>query len=94
MCVPQDDGAGSGNISHVVCRQLGYANGHSADKFQQKTTIEAPVWLDNVRCTGNETKLEDCKSNPWGVARDNCNDLHVICTHTGKLHVQSKWTRI
>ena len=39
-----------------------------------------PIWLDNMRCFGNETRLQDCKHNSFSV--QNCNhgeDAGVFC---------------
>lgn len=38
------------------------------------------VWLDDVRCTGNETSILNCSHN--GIGRSNCGhgeDANVIC---------------
>ena len=39
-----------------------------------------PIWLDNVQCRGNETRLIDCPASPLGV--HNCrhsDDVGVLC---------------
>ena len=39
-----------------------------------------PIWLDDVRCTGQETQLGNCRHNGWG--RHNCRhyeDVSIIC---------------
>ena len=39
------------------------------------------IWLDNVNCYGNETRLIDCPANPLGS--HNCqhaDDVGVMCT--------------
>ncbi len=44
------------------------------------------IWLDNVQCHGNETRLIDCPSNPIG--NHNCvhvEDAGVICQ--GKMNI-------
>lgn len=38
------------------------------------------IWIDDLRCNGNETSLDGCASRPWG--QNNCDhseDLSVIC---------------
>ncbi|KAL5509568.1 hypothetical protein EMCRGX_G004959 [Ephydatia muelleri] len=54
----------------VVCRQLGFPTALEAVRrvhyagFGQGT---GQIWLDNVRCRGNETSLQQCSYNPFGV---------------------------
>ena len=43
------------------------------------------IWLDNVNCYGNETRLVDCRHNTLGV--HNCQhseDAGVACVDSGK----------
>lgn len=28
---------------------------------------KGPIWVDDVRCTGNETLIDQCNRSPWGV---------------------------
>lgn len=42
---------------------------------------KGPVWLDNLRCVGNESRLQDCPHNSYAV--QNCNhgeDAGVYCS--------------
>ncbi|KAJ7389490.1 hypothetical protein OS493_031462 [Desmophyllum pertusum] len=52
----------SQQLSQVVCRQLGY---EGAEQGPYGTPFGAGVmaWMNNVRCTGNETLLQECKHN-------------------------------
>ena len=49
------------------------------------------IWLDNVRCRGNETRLIDCPANPLGVhGCSHFEDAGVRCTPciTGEIRLQ------
>uniref|UniRef100_A0A4W3GAN6 SRCR domain-containing protein n=1 Tax=Callorhinchus milii TaxID=7868 RepID=A0A4W3GAN6_CALMI len=50
----------------VVCKQLGCGPvfDEAADALCGRTS--GPVWLDEVRCSGNESALWECASSPWG----------------------------
>ncbi|XP_031555259.1 deleted in malignant brain tumors 1 protein-like [Actinia tenebrosa] len=53
--------------ARVVCRELGFTDALSApccSAFGYNET--KPIWLDDVRCQGNETNISQCDSNGWG----------------------------
>eukprot|EP00057_Strongylocentrotus_purpuratus_P014539 XP_011669013.1 PREDICTED: neurotrypsin-like [Strongylocentrotus purpuratus] len=65
----------------VVCRQLGFP-GASGFTMRARTFGEGsgPIFLDNVRCVGDETSINDCVKNAIGF--HNClhsDDAGVIC---------------
>ena len=68
--------------AQVVCRQLGFGNsGTALLTFQPYASSHTPIWLDNVNCNGQESRLIDCTHN--GLENHNClhfEDAGVICT--------------
>ena len=70
--------------AEVVCRQLRYEGALSAPgeaAFGQGT---GQIWLDDVKCVGNETLVAQCNHTGWGV--HNCghnDDAGVVCRPAG-----------
>ncbi len=59
------------NNANVACRQLGFGGGTFST-----TTGTASFWLDTVRCTGSESRIEDCPHAEWGV--HDCTGSEVV----------------
>ena len=52
---------------------------YSNARYGQGSAL-SPIWLDNVRCVGNETRLVDCPANEFG--QEDCShyeDAGVSC---------------
>ena len=65
--------------ANVVCRQLGFARAVAARTFG--AFGQGKIWMDDVRCTGDEISLKECGHNGWG--KNDCDhkeDAGVICT--------------
>ena len=63
----------------MVCRQLGQRGGISkgSARYGQGT---GRIWMDELKCSGNEKRLADCPFAGWG--REDCGhgeDAGVIC---------------
>ena len=74
-----DDGF-YGNAARVVCNQLGYAGTPHALSRAPFGEGTGPIWLDEVRCQGDEASLADCGHWDWGTG--NCEhheDVGVAC---------------
>ncbi|OXB69519.1 UNVERIFIED_CONTAM: hypothetical protein H355_008125, partial [Colinus virginianus] len=74
-----DDGWGLQDAA-VVCRQLGCGAALVAPGGAFFGEGPGPIWLDNVRCWGNESALLQCPAAPLGVS--DCHhreDASIIC---------------
>lgn len=68
------------NDAHVVCRSLGLPKAKQALRYAYFGRGTGPIWLDNLRCSGNEKSLFLCRHS--GVGSHNCGhgeDASVVC---------------
>ena len=68
------------NDAHVVCRMLNLSAATAAPSRAAFGEGRGLIWLNNVRCTGNENSLLDCTHNVLGY--NYCGhyyDAAVVC---------------
>ena len=76
-----DDGWDDQN-AQVVCRQLGLgATGTAILGFLPNVSTSIPIWLNNVNCSGLESRLMDCRHSGVGnhINCDHYKDAGVTC---------------
>ncbi|XP_021367665.1 neurotrypsin-like isoform X2 [Mizuhopecten yessoensis] len=69
--------------AQVACRQLGYEGGSFREvSYSERASSSVEFWMDDVKCHGNETSLQDCPFRGWG--NDNCysysDEIYLQCT--------------
>ena len=69
----------------VVCRQLGFGSSGTAIGVAVFGQGSGPIWLDNIKCTGNESTLASCGHLGVGVTRScsHYEDAGVRCSGHG-----------
>ncbi|KAK3600148.1 hypothetical protein CHS0354_012271, partial [Potamilus streckersoni] len=67
--------------AQVICRQLGFSTTNAAVKSGSYFGAgNNTIWLDDLKCTGDETAIDNCNYRPWGQSNcDHSEDLSVIC---------------
>lgn len=71
------------NEAKVACRSAGYKNGVHYGMVKEGHII---YWLKDLKCNGNETRLDKCKIDRWGspVSLATCTPTYVLCYNEGK----------
>ncbi|XP_030061114.1 deleted in malignant brain tumors 1 protein-like [Microcaecilia unicolor] len=65
----------------LVCKQLNCGLAISVTENAQFGQGSGPIWLDDIKCTGNETHFGQCETEAW--EKHNCyhsEDAGVICS--------------
>lgn len=50
----------------VVCQELGLGSAGTVTAGGGFGEGRGPIWMDEVKCTGREARLQDCERRPWG----------------------------
>ena len=76
--------------ANVACRCLGFV---AASRLMMSTVrlVTDPIWLNNVKCFGNETSLEQCPHDGFGNdgSCHHSNDVRVECIGKGCYSIES-----
>ncbi|XP_019630689.1 PREDICTED: deleted in malignant brain tumors 1 protein-like [Branchiostoma belcheri] len=87
--VRPEDGMTWGTVCHnrfnmddadVVCRMLGYPNATQVRNDAYFGQGTGPIYMDDLRCDGNETSLFKCSYAGWAIHNcDHGQDAGVVC---------------
>ncbi|XP_007502896.1 scavenger receptor cysteine-rich type 1 protein M130 [Monodelphis domestica] len=78
------------NDAQVVCRQLSCGAAINATVSAYFGAGTGPIWLDDMNCSGNESKMWQCPSSAWG--QHECRhkeDAGVLCSEVMSLRLFS-----
>ena len=65
--------------ANVICRQLGYATSPSHDCCYTDSSTPNKVWVNDIKCAGNETDISQCNFT-YGLDASDCfSSAEVVC---------------
>ena len=70
--------------ARVACRELGYVSGRAVYWAAYGGGYNKPVWLTDVACFGNESRLVDCAKSRWDEGwcwGDHNKDVGLVCNN-------------
>jgi len=66
-------------IATVICRMLGY-DGRGIYTYSRFGSGEGRIWLSSLICMGNETSVDECQHDEWGVnSCEHKDDVSISC---------------
>ncbi|XP_077862611.1 lysyl oxidase homolog 3A-like [Saccoglossus kowalevskii] len=71
--------------ANVICKDLGFAGAESFYYGGHFNPGTGRIWLDSLRCDGNESSIKECSHAPWGV---------TDCSHDEDVGVRCKSSMI
>lgn len=69
--------------AHVICRQLKLGKALEARSRAKYGEGTGKIWIDDLKCTGTEKRLQDCTMHTGGIGKHNCRhseDAGVKCS--------------
>ncbi|CAN7990090.1 unnamed protein product, partial [Ixodes pacificus] len=64
----------------VACAMMGFKGGNATVHTSPHKAGRGPIWLDNLRCSGTERSLDECRTQPWGQSDcDHSEDVAMTC---------------
>ncbi|XP_072342218.1 scavenger receptor cysteine-rich domain-containing protein DMBT1-like [Scyliorhinus torazame] len=81
------------NDANVVCSQLGCGAAIAAYNCSQYGKREGSVWVNDVRCKGNESHLWNCSSFAPNPPHTESNDVGVLCSGHKQLRLSGGSSR-
>ncbi|XP_067883806.1 scavenger receptor cysteine-rich type 1 protein M130-like [Heterodontus francisci] len=80
--------------ANVVCEHLHCGTGSSVPGGAHFGKGTGPMWKENYKCRGNETRLWDCPVSSWDqFSCSHENDASVICTGESSQSIEVKCTK-